>query len=89
MSGKTKDEIQEEKFNESKCGLKQGSIVIHKLQRDKWMIVIDFKVKWENKPLLVSNGVKNPDLPICRYFDEDKGTWEIKEFNCFELEPID
>lgn len=81
----TNEKLQQEKFEESNCGLKIGDKVRHKANESFDMVVTDFKIEWINNQYLIVNGIKNPDFPICRYYDTNKKEWVERFFKCSDL----
>lgn len=80
---------QKKVFEESKCKLKLGDKVKHKASSEFDMVVIDFEIYWRNDEARVMDGIKNPDRPICRYYDTYKKEWVSFPFLCHELVAIE
>lgn len=64
---------------------KLGDKVRHKAAPQFDMVVTDFAGYWENDPY---RGLKekNPDYPVCKYYNIHTNKWEQKKFHQSELE---
>lgn len=66
---------------------KVGDKVRHKVAPQFDMVVVDFAKHWENDPY---KGLteKNPEYPICKYYNNNTNQWEQKRFHLSELDTI-
>lgn len=49
------------------------------------MVIKDFAVEWTNNSYKVSQQEKNPEYPICSYYNIHTNVWEEKQFHVNEL----
>lgn len=53
------------------------------------MVIKDFAVEWANNSYKVSQQEKNPEYPICSYYNTYTNKWDEQQFHISELIPSD
>jgi Hemimethylated DNA-binding protein YccV like. len=62
-----------------------GDKVKHKTTDEFEMVIVDFDVYWNNDRYKQVNNVKNPEYPICKYYNKHTNLWEQNRFHSCEL----
>lgn len=84
----TDKEQQDKIFTETKSPFKQGQPVKHKSNPEFRMTIKDFAInKWDGEHGLYNHRFKNPEYPICEFFNVHTKQWEERIFHYLTLEP--
>lgn len=65
---------------------KEGDKVQHKANPEFKMVIVNFATYWPGNPYKGIQGDKNPQYPVCSYYNLHTNKWEQRRFQASEIE---